>query len=94
MKKIFKLVVCLVLIIAVLNLVDVVHAEIGKALEGNWQHISYPAMRLPATDSKSDDVAVSAYFSETISHTHAWKNGNNIRLFILDCIEKIENLFC
>ena len=72
---------------------DALRVKIGEAEGKNWWCVVFPSLCLPATSSGFEDAAVSAGFSETLTHTLSEKSGYRVRFFLLDCIGKIDNLF-
>jgi stage II sporulation protein R len=73
---------------------DALRVQIGNGEGKNWWCVVFPSLCLPATGTDMQETAVSAGFSETLTGTIRNQNGYRLRFFLLDCMGKLENLFC
>lgn len=73
---------------------DSLRITIGTGEGKNWWCVAFPTLCLPATADGFEDVAVSTGFSKNLTGALTGKRAYRIRFFFLDCIGKLENLFC
>ena len=67
---------------------------IGEGSGRNWWCVVFPSLCLPATSDGFADTAVSAGFSDTLTNTLTGQEGYHLRFFFLECLGRLQNLFC
>jgi len=73
---------------------DALRIEIGEAEGENWWCVVFPSLCLPATSSDFQETAITSGFSQGLSNTLSHNRSYRVRFFLLDCMGKLENLFC
>lgn len=67
--------------------------KIGQAEGENWWCVVFPSLCMNATSAPVTELAVSAGFSDSLTHTLTGEDRYEISFFLLDCFGKLENLF-
>ena len=66
---------------------------IGSGEGKNWWCVAFPSLCIPATTEEFAATAVAAGFSDTLNNTLIQKDGQEVRLYLLDALGKLENIF-
>ena len=72
---------------------DSLRITIGSGEGHNWWCVVFPSLCVPAATEGVADTAASAGFSDGLSGAITGQSGYDVRLFLLDCLGKLENLF-
>lgn len=67
--------------------------SIGPAQGQNWWCVVFPNLCIPAAGESTQDAAVGAGFSQSLTDTVTLQKGYKVRFYFLDVLGKIENFF-